>query len=55
MDAEPLFTIFEKLCLSGKVPCDWRKGNITLPKKGRKEALRNYRPASLTSLLGKII
>jgi len=38
------------------VPEDWRKANVTpVFKKGKKEDTGNYRPVSLTSILGKVM
>ena len=52
MFAEPFSITFEKSWLSGKVPVNWRKGNITpIYKKGRKEKCL----LNLTSVPGKIM
>ncbi|KFV41110.1 hypothetical protein N328_12550, partial [Gavia stellata] len=53
--AKLLSMIFKKPWQSGEVPSDWKKGNIApIFKKVRKEDSRNYQPASLTFVPGKI-
>ncbi|KAK4823319.1 hypothetical protein QYF61_000921 [Mycteria americana] len=52
---KPLSIIYQQSWLTGEVPADWRLANVTpIFKKGRKEDLGNYRPVSLTSVLGKL-
>ncbi|KAK4817538.1 hypothetical protein QYF61_019456 [Mycteria americana] len=52
---KPLSIIYQQSWLTGEVPADWRLANVTpIYKKGRKEDLGNYRPVSLTSVLGKL-
>ena len=54
--AQPLARIFENSWRSGVVPEDWKKANVVpIFKKGRRVDLANYRPISLTSILGKIL
>jgi len=46
---------FEQSWQSGKVPGEWRKGNVPIFKTGRKEDPGKYWPVSLTSVLGKVM
>lgn len=51
----PLSIIFEKLWQSAEVPENWKKANVTsIFRKGKKDHLGNYRPASLTFIPGKV-
>ena len=52
--AKSFSTIFEKLWLTGGVPGDWKKGNVTpIFKKGRKEDSENYWLMRLSPVAGK--
>ncbi|TRZ08186.1 hypothetical protein HGM15179_018921, partial [Zosterops borbonicus] len=54
--AKPLSTIYQQSWLSEEVPIDWRIANVMpIYKKGQKEDPGNYRPISLTLLLGKVV
>ena len=50
----PLTFLFQKSMDTGKIPDDWREANVTpLFKKGKKSDPGNYRPVSLTNVIGK--
>ena len=54
--SEMLMDIFNSSLESGQVPEDWRVTKVTpLFKKGSREELGNYRPVSLTSVVGKVL
>ncbi|KAK4823236.1 hypothetical protein QYF61_000096 [Mycteria americana] len=51
-----LSIIYQQSWPTGEVPADWRLVNVTpIFKKGWKEDRGNYRPVSLTSVLGKLM
>ncbi|GAB0204135.1 mitochondrial enolase superfamily member 1 [Grus japonensis] len=48
--------MYQQSWLTREVPVDWRLANVTPTyKKGQKEDLGNYRPVSLTLVLGKVM
>ena len=52
----PLAEIFESSIVTGEVPEDWRVASVVpLFKKGCREKPGNYRPVSLTSVVGKLL
>ena len=54
--SEPLVAVFKKSLDSGEVPIMWRQANVVpIFKKGDKTLPSNYRPISLTSIIGKIM
>ncbi|KAK4824681.1 hypothetical protein QYF61_017405 [Mycteria americana] len=56
MSRSAVLAIYQLSWLTGEVPADWRLANVTpIFKKGRKEDPGNYRPVSLTSVLGKLM
>lgn len=53
---KPLTHLFNLSLKTGFIPQDWRDANvIPIFKKGSMSAASNYRPVSLTSILGKIL
>ncbi|GAB0203785.1 hypothetical protein GRJ2_002844100 [Grus japonensis] len=53
---KPLSIIYQQSWLTGEVPVDWRLANaMPIHKKGWKEGPENYKPVSLTLLLGKVM
>lgn len=54
--APHLLTIFKKTLELGRVPEDWKVANVTpIFKKGPRDNPGNYRPISLTSIVGKML
>ena len=54
--ALPLTKLFKQSLKLGVIPQDWRDANVApIHKKGSKDKAENYRPVSLTSVIGKIL
>ena len=54
--ALPLEIIFKESMRSGKIPEEWRDAEVTpIFKKGKKSDPANYRPVSLTNVIGKVM
>ena len=52
----PLAYLFNRTLVTGEIPEDWKKGNISsIYKKGAKNRAENYRPISLTSIVCKLM
>jgi len=54
--AYPLTQIFNKSLSVGKLPSNWKEAHVTpIHKKGSRTEPGNYRPVSLTSVVGKVL
>lgn len=54
--SEPLAFLFQLSLLTGVIPQDWRDADVVpLHKKGSRTKCENYRPISLTSIVGKLL
>ena len=54
---KPLYLMFRKSIDESVVPLDWRSANVSpvFKKKGNRQHPENYRPVSLTSVVGKVL
>ena len=51
-----LYLLFRKSLDEGTVPNDWKMANVSpIHKKGNKKLTSNFRPVSLTSVVGKLL
>ena len=51
----PLYLLFKKSLSDTVIPDDWKQAVVTpIFKKGNRNKTENYRPVSLTSIIGKI-
>ena len=54
--SSPLAMIFNKSLQEAKLPPQWKEGHVTpIHKKGSRKLPGNYRPVSLTSVIGKVM
>ena len=54
--SKALSLIFNRSLLHRKIPVDWKSTNVVpIFKKGSKVDKNNYRPISLTSIVGKLL
>ena len=54
--SKPLGIIFRKSVSVKKIPEEWKQARVSaISKKGSKSLAGNYRPVSLTSIVGKVM
>ena len=52
----PLYIIFSNSLATGCVPDNWKRGHVvSIHKKGCRKQASNYRPITLTSIVGKLL
>ena len=53
---KPLHLLFRKFLDEGTVPNDWKMANVSpIHRNGNKKLTSNFRPVSLTSMMGKLL